>query len=498
MTAPIAFAETRGDVTALKPRWKVKQGHVLDVLHSLPPNWAQCCVTSPPYWGLRDYGLPPQIWGGDAGCAHAWGATMPSNPPTPHGGLAFTGNGAPETRLPRLSASQSGERNSGSFCERCNAWRGSFGLEPTPELYIAHLVEIFGEVRRVLRPDGTLWLNLGDSYAGSRAGPQGATGQMIDRSVAKAEGRTRYQTLRGEGLKYKDLVGIPWMAAFALRADGWFLRSDNIWFKGNPMPESVRDRPTKAHEYVFLLSKSAEYYYDAEAIKEPVSGTAHHRGSNGSKKARGQSQRTGVKANESFNAAVTDLVEMRNKRSVWAINSQPYSGAHFATMPEALVEPCVLAGTSAHGNCASCGAGYVRVVEKADGTSRGSGQVERVYAGDVNGRLETHMGSGVPWVPQIVVDTKWVPSCGCTDASVKPAVVLEPFAGSGTVLSVAVRLGRDAYGVELNPEYVKLAHARIGCDGCEVCCSPTTPPDARAALLGVLKARVANLSVSDI
>ena len=247
----------------------------------------QCVVTSPPYWGLRDYGT-----------------------------------------------------------------LGQLGLEPTPEEYVANMVEVFREVRRVLRPGGTLWLNLGDSYAASRSGPIGASTLMGDKHHAQHESRKAKEAAGRPnsrwrfdpwGLKPKDLVGIPWRVAFALQMDGWYLRSDIIWHKPNPMPESVGDRPTKAHEYLFLLTKSERYFYDADAIKEPVSGTAHARGSGVHPKSAPAG--SGVRANESFSAAVRELVDERNKRDVWTVASRPYSGAHFATFPEALVEPCIKAGS---------------------------------------------------------------------------------------------------------------------------------------------------------
>ena len=211
-------------------------GHVLDRLRELPEESVQCCVTSPPYWGLRDYGTEPQVWGGEAGCGHEWGANV------------WAGEGY----------------SSGAFCRHCNAWRGHLGLEPTPELYVAHIVEIFREVRRVLRKDGTLWLNLGDCYASTPPGCKGVSestglhGGRVSKkyrdTLEKSVGQKR-NTI-SPGLKPKDLVGIPWRAAFALQADGWVLRQEIIWNKVNPMPESVKDRCTRAHEQIFMFSKA--------------------------------------------------------------------------------------------------------------------------------------------------------------------------------------------------------------------------------------------------
>lgn len=252
-------------------------GDALDVLGTLPAGSVQCCVTSPPYWGLRDYGVAGQI-----------------------------------------------------------------GLEATPEKYVAKMVAVFREVRRVLKPDGTLWLNLGDSYSDARGGEQGKNGQMANRSVAAARCRVRGETRAVPGLAGKNLVGIPWRVAFALQADGWYLRSDIIWAKPNPMPESVTDRPTRAHEYLFLLSKSKRYYYDAAAIAEDCAAVtlADPRGNvNGSRRDRGF---PGAPSNGG-----TRLGEgaTRNARSVWEITTKAYPGAHFATFPEELARRCILAGS---------------------------------------------------------------------------------------------------------------------------------------------------------
>src|SRR5262245_26754765 len=252
--------------------WRLLPGDVLERLAELEAESVQTVFTSPPYWGLRDYGTEPGVWGGDPACAHEWGEER---------GRSMGGGVGSGT----LQGTQHGELNGGdvrfssssSSCP-CGAWRGCLGLEPTPELYVAHLVTVFRAVRRVLRPDGTVWLNLGDSYAtgAGRVGEHpggGAQGEAWRERGAM----TSPNRLPIPGLKPKDLVGIPWRVAFALQADGWWLRSDIIWAKPNPMPESITDRPTKAHEYIFLLAKAERYYYDAEAIKEPQSQGTYER-----------------------------------------------------------------------------------------------------------------------------------------------------------------------------------------------------------------------------
>jgi DNA modification methylase len=311
-------------------------GDVRERLKELPDQSVNCCVTSPPYWGLRDYGNDGQI-----------------------------------------------------------------GLEQDPDDFIAELVTVFREVRRVLRDDGTLWLNIGDSYSGSGKGTAGNLGKKHnERHLENKTGG-----LVPNGTKPKDLVGIPWMLAFALRADGWYLRQDIIWHKPNPMPESVRDRCTKAHEYIFLLSKSPKYYFDSEAMKEPAKYPFDNRGARADSRA-GTSMnsvggKTGIRfggnkygdsddpkhSTKSGNEYIA--TGTRNKRSVWSVTTQPFKGAHFATFPPALIEPCILAGSPRGG------------------------------------------------------------------------VVLDPFFGAGTTGLVAQRHNRKWIGCELNPEYAAIAQARI-------------------------------------
>jgi len=246
----------------------IRVGDCRAEMQQMDAESVQTCVTSPPYWGLRDYGDDNQL-----------------------------------------------------------------GLEKTPEAYVANMVDVFREVKRVLKPDGTLWINLGDSYSGSGKGPAGNLGKT--HNERHMEGK--HSAIVPDGLKPKDLVGIPWRVAFALQADGWYLRSDIIWHKPNPMPESVTDRPTKAHEYMFLLTKSKSYYYDAESIKERAitAGSIDRRAQADPSRVLGYSgKRTGV--------TITD--DLRNKRSVWTVPTKPYAGAHFAVFPPELIEPCILAG----------------------------------------------------------------------------------------------------------------------------------------------------------
>jgi DNA modification methylase len=427
---------------------RIHIGDCREVLASMAAESVHMVCTSPPYWGLRDYGVPPTIWGNPE-CAHEWGNQIVSNDPKDRyrrHTLAWQSGGQP---------SEIKNATQGAFC-RCGAWRGALGLEPTYTAYVEHVVEVFRAVWRVLRPDGTLWLNLGSGY------------------------------------QDKQLDGVPWRVAFALQADGWWLRQDIIYSKPNPMPESITDRCTKAHEYLFMLTKSARYFYDAEAIKEPAvaenehdltgqgyfaPGQTPHRGNRG--RASGNKSHKGVAEYERsdseehrtkaglLNIASTAYA-MRNKRSVWEIATQSFPDAHFATMPPALVEPCILAGTSARGCCAKCGVPLVRDIKRVDKGWDGSkyGEATLAASGGVitGGTAISTLGSGNGKLVGQRETLGWAPSCKC-DAAVVPCTVLDPFFGAGTVGLVADRLQRNCVGIELNPAYATMAERRIESDG---------------------------------
>ncbi len=431
----------------------ISQGDVLEVLRRLPDESVQCCVTSPPYYGLRDYGLPPSIWGGDGSCPHTWQDDRYYTEQTAATASAEAFSAAGSANAERL---RRGRWREDATCGRCGAWRGCLGLEPDPRLFVSHLVAVFHEVRRVLRPDGTLWLNLGDSYNNrARVRPsshQPSLNGIVDRAWREdaAAAGVRMSLTEG-GLKEKDLFGIPWEAALALRDDGWYLRSDIIWAKPNPMPESVRDRPTKSHEYVFLLTKSARYFYDDVAIREP-SGPFKKSGPNALRgqvelRPRGNLQPL---ARQSYHPAG------RNKRSVWTVATRPSKEAHFATYPPQLISPMILAGTSAAGCCAGCGAPRrrstrVSYTNPGNRTTNGPRSLaNRAITAGFAMRLEKQ-----------VATTGWHPTCGHMDAGSVPCVVLDPFCGSGTTLVVARDLGRDYIGIELSPEYIAIAQRRL-------------------------------------
>jgi DNA modification methylase len=488
----------------------IHHGHCVDVLRAMAPNSVHCVVTSPPYWSLRDYGVPPSIWGGDASCRHVWRSAgtkegYGAKKKWQHSMtnvVATNGRGEPRAGDKRARTRDDGgwtQIEQGKFCAKCGAWFGCLGLEPTPDLYVEHITSIFAEVRRVLRTDGTCWLNLGDCYvAGGRGGDtggsstlQGGTRHQEESKIAgkRIAARTSFRRDRqptgdvqhkaAPGLKPKDLCMIPARVALALQADGWYLRSDIVWAKSNPMPESAHDRPTKSHEYVFLLTKAESYFYDAHAVREGTTGTSHSRGTGLNPKAKnslaGDRRRTGLnnrcKQNASFAVSVSGTVTTRNLRSVWTLPTAPFSGYHFATFPPGLVEPCILAGTSAHGCCSACGAPYYREVTRGaelraqkiangcnkDGEYHGTARKDYAAAGAqdpsaVKARILRGMRERIT--------TGWRPSCRCRNASVKPSIVLDIFSGMATTGLVCDRTGRDFLGIELNPAFVKMGNRR--------------------------------------
>jgi len=298
---------------------KILQGNCLEVLKDLPEQSVNTCITSPPYWGLRDY-QTAEWEGGDENCEHT----------ISH----YSDNLKPEVDRPF--------RGNRSACIKCGAIRkdSQLGLEDTPEEFVENLVSVFREVKRVLRDVGTVWLNLGDSY--SSGGRTTTTNQTLRGD--KDYGVTRPKP--SKGIKPKDLVGIPWRVAFALQSDGWYLRQDIIWHKPAPMPESVKDRCTKAHEYIFLLSKNKKYYFDNEAIREPIKPTTTGKASvreSGDSKTRSK-EHWGIPHQPKNVIREYKEIKGANKRSVWTVPTKPFRDAHFATFPPDLIKPCVLAG----------------------------------------------------------------------------------------------------------------------------------------------------------
>jgi DNA modification methylase len=434
--------------------WRILEGDCTIRLRELDAGSIQTVVTSPPYWGLRDYGTA--AWdGGDAACDHL--AANPSRDDDADvqrrkekyqtEGRSTGQHGGWEARAWRADGR--------AYC-RCGAVRidSQLGLESTPEEYVSKMVEVFREVRRVLRDDGTVWLNMGDSYnAGTSARRKGSPPDVVhgywEQAGEMGDGRLDYP-----GLKPKDLCGLPWRLAFALQADGWYLRSDIIWAKPNPMPESVTDRPTKAHEYVFLLTKQARYFYDADAVREVALQTSNGgvATSDTPKEREHQS-----KPSSPFHG---NKPSARNLRSVWNIPTEPFPEAHFATFPKALVEPCIKAGTSEKGCCPECGAAWVREVAKEAVPHPNGGHQGYRAKGDAGGMTDMSQNPRFNWE---VRTTGWMPTCSHT-ADPIPCTVLDPFAGSGTTGVVALRLGRSFIGIELSPAYAEMARRSLETD----------------------------------
>lgn len=394
---------------------------------------AQCVVTSPPYWGLRDYGLV--TWqGGDPQCQHRIGSRFDYS----------------LSKKQRSNAGSTGQYETHT-CRVCGAIRhdAGIGLEPTLEEYVANIVQVFREVWRVLRPDGTVWCNMGDSYAGTGYGKGTGGNAAISHPVNKTIEKPRFDV--PPGLKPKDLVGLPWRVAFALQAEDFYLRSDIIWAKPNPMPESVRDRPTKSHEHLFLLTKSTEYFYDAEAIKETTQfSDTHRRGTKLTPPKEAANADIGH-GHRDFARYTPDPVPSRNRRDVWTISTAPFKGAHFATFPPKLVEPCILAGTSPKA-CGVCGAPWGREIER-------KANYEKRETAHAPNNTPTKVDS-TGWKPPTVTDSGWRPTCDHDDDTGK-CLVLDPFCGSGTVGKVALEHGRRFVGMDLSAKYLELARERM-------------------------------------
>ena len=301
-------------------------GDCKKTLSAFLPKSARTCVTSPPYYGLRDYGTATWI-GGDPNCNHRRDSKVKAE-------NCNTGHKNHDEMY------GVGDAIYKTVCPKCGAiiQDSQIGLEETPEEYIESLVSVFRGVRDVLTDDGTLWVNLGDSYYNYRPGKgQSYPKQSVSKTKQDLPDECNKRGNKLDGLKEKDLIGIPWLFAFAMRADGWYLRQDIIWHKPNPMPESLRDRCTKSHEYIFLFSKNRKYYYDNEAIKEPAKDWGTRDRTNG----KYHNEGTGLQPH----SGLTKSYPTKNKRSVWSVTVKPYKEAHFATYPPDLIEPCILAGS---------------------------------------------------------------------------------------------------------------------------------------------------------
>ena len=425
------------------------------MMAGLPEESVQCVVTSPPYWGLRDYGLEPLVWGGREDCEHRWGDEITGRAQTggdgSTSGLQRDGR-REEVRLAGAARTINVQKHDGKasvFCQDCNAWRGSLGLEPTPELFVEHIVEVFREVKRILRKDGVCWVNMGDSYWGGGGGSYGD-----GKSVKGREGEHLTNVKNRhcpDGLKPKDLCMMPARVALALQADDWWLRSMMPWVKRSAMPESVTDRPASAIEYVFLLSKSARYFFDIEAVRQAA---VKGRG--------GRNPRNTDLFYESLANPYGLILNGDGEPLALDVNLAPFPGAHFATFPPKLIMPLIKAGTSEKGCCSNCGAPWVREVDGIQYNPPVADIGERnvdVSRGDKTRKLD---GKSKEWRERVASrrTTGWRPSCECKAASA-PCVVLDPFGGSGTVGVVAAGLGRHAMLIDASEKYMDMARARV-------------------------------------
>lgn len=445
----------------MTPTVKILCGDNRELLKTLPDRSVHCCITSPPYFNQRDYGTAE--WeGGDQDCDHVV--------KTEH-----HKQGSTSQRKGRSNVESQRTENFRRVC-KCGAIRKDqqIGLEilhdclgwatgdPCGSCYVCQLVAVFRECRRVLRDDGTLWLNLGDKYSNDPR--KGRSGE--GKNSAYLSGRDATLQTRGRQMVMpaKNLMGMPWRVAFALQADGWILRSDVIWHRVNSMPGSQKDRPTCNHEYVFLFAKQSNYYYDAYAVKEPLAAStikdaASGYGWNAGRKCDPHDEQA-VRGSGGVNDPAkkrSDLITLdgRSKRTVWSIPVAQEKESHFAVFPPKLVLPCLLAGTSEKGVCPGCGTPYRRITEAVRSPTRPGTNTKVTGDGKVDGNRDPlrHVTE--------VKTVGWEPGCKCNAGDPVPATVLDPFGGSGTTAAVAVRKNRSAVILELNPEYVEIAKRKI-------------------------------------
>lgn len=450
--------------------FRILEGHFLDVAKQIPDASVHVCVTSPPYYGLRTYQTEPQIWDAVAGCDHQWVNIKQYKDSWRRGESAAQHHSAAvgARRIRSREEVREGRWTHTEYCELCSAWRGELGQEPSPALYIKHLVQIFSEVHRVLHPAGTLWVNLGDAHYNYRPGKHDdARAQGFNRQTnGNARDIPSFTPKRGykiDGLKEKDLIGLPWMLGFAMREFGWYWRSTIVWHKPNPLSESVEDRPTKTWEPVLLFTKSESCFYDKWAITEPPTGNAHPRGrmvnnrlqpSAGSKTLTAESRN-----NDSFRTATAGVLTPggRNKRDVWVINVQGYPEDHFAAYPEELPEIPIKAGTSEVGCCQKCLEPWKRIVLKAEKPLHENETLENRWRRAASDR-------GIDIDNAITGDSitlGWKRLCNCYAGAPVPCTVLDPFTGRGTTGVVAIRYGRNFTGAELQPRYVPMIKKNI-------------------------------------
>lgn len=454
-----------------EPLFVLRQGHALDLLLDMPANSVNCAVCSPPYFGVRCYGIPPSIWGGNPLCEHQWGDYLE--------GYSSANYGEQQGVFGRQDSGQGYARHMdrGRFCTLCRAWQGCLGLEPDVDLFIAHLVLIFEGVRRVLRSDGVLWVNLGDSYAqgGSRATPQELAAdreRVADKgyptgAFAGHRGWDRSAGTAGGTLKVKDLCLVPERFAIDMQRAGWYVRSRCLWYKPNALPQSAADRPSPDHEHVWMLTKSPRYWYCREGVRKrakPPQG-----GQRRSKVRR--AGRDGVSSCEGARGSYSKKLYQPSYeaylRTVWTLNTAASPTPHSATYPPTLPRTAILLSTPEK-CCGACGKPYDPVIEvdevpDEEAVRRCGGNANGHYSGEA---VKDYAGSGAqdPSATKSRIlkslvrkrITDWVPACECGAPGV-PATVLDPFCGVGTTGWVARELGRRFVGFDLSEEYLEVA-----------------------------------------
>lgn len=422
-------------------RNKIITGDTLAVLKTMPDSFVQMCVTSPSYFGLRDY--QTGHWeGGKKNCDHL---------APPRGGRN------PETAMKQLTNEGTLNYQYTDVCGKCGAIRvdQQIGIEKSPSEYITRLVEVFREVRRVLRPDGILLLNLGDSFSGSMKGYKGK-GEWADRTGTKQgtnAGSLGIPPARPSdiGLAPKNLMMIPSRVAIALQEDGWYLRSMMPWIKYNSMPEPTKDRPSKAVEYIFMLTVSNKCYFDMQSVRKNDGNGRYYRDIDlfvESCKLIGDGIPCGMIGDDELQALI--------------VNTKGYKKAHFATFSPKLIEPLIKFSTSEQGCCGVCGSSVVRKTKLKE--RHIGGGTPRASEDDIKLFLKTHgttHHSRKGMTQSTYITTEWKFSCQCDTNETLPCIVLDPFAGSGTTLAVAKSLGRDYIGIDLNPDYCKMAQERV-------------------------------------
>lgn len=452
-------------------------GHCITKLNELPADSVHCMVTSPPYYRLRNYKTEPQIFGGYPECGHEWDEHV----------SAKTSGSKQGSTLEHVSeGTQNAQATRGNIvswtCSLCGAYKGELGWEPTPDIYIRNLVSVFAACHRVLRPDGVLWVNIADSFA---AGGHGHGGGSRSEAYGHSDLTGGYQGRKPPAcwnLKKKDMMLIPHRMIIALQEFGWYVRMENIWNKPNPMRSSATDRTTLAHEYVFQLTKSEHYYFDAFAISTPVKtdtiarmfrGRNEHK--NSGEVVPGQPAHSFLEArpNESHLAKLfTDENCARaNRLSVWTIPASNFRDAHFATFPPELAKLCIMSSTSDVGCCAQCGAPYERMIERGEPDRSAQqacgGDADGLYFGEAEkdyseGGAQDPSATKARILAGMVVKrtSGWKATCMCGTKAKKPCVVLDPFTGSGTVGEVCMDTKRDFIGIDLQADYTEMQKRR--------------------------------------